>query len=142
VSAGGEVTSTAPGDCVITASQSGNGNYEPATSVTRTLVIEQVETEIKLTPAKKTTKDGKSVKFTAKVVAHKEAQPLSGTVDFYVNGKLVDSQALGKNGVEKYTYEVTLPVSATPYPTQAVFVSSASDFAGSTSAPSTITVKA
>ncbi len=141
VTATGEVTPTAPGTCEITASQAGDGDYEAAPAVTRSLVIEQVPTTIKLTPLKKKVAAGASIKFTAKVKAAKEIQTLSGTVNFYVNGKLVDSQPLTSKGVEKYTYVVTLAPSATPYTAEATFVSSASDFASSTSPQTSITVK-
>jgi hypothetical protein len=141
VTTSGEVTATAPGECVITASQAGNGNYEAATSVTHTLVIEGLETEIKLAPTKKKVAEGGIVKFTAKVKPTSKKKPLTGTVNFYVNGKLVDSQPLASNGTEKYTYTVTLPGSATPYAAEAVFVSSDGNYAGSKSNISYITVK-
>ncbi len=141
VSTAGLVTPTAAGNCVITASQAGSGNYEAASSVTRTLVIEGIATTIKLTPAKRTTEVGKTIKFTAKVKPISKTQPPSGTVNFYLNGKLIDSQSLTSKGVEKYSYVVTLPASPTPYAAEAVFVSSTSSYSGSSSAVSHITVK-
>jgi hypothetical protein len=144
VTASGKVTPTEAGNCLITAVQAGSSDYAEAPPVKRTLVIERVAgspTTVTLTPARKTTKDGRTLKFAAKVKPDPKKTPLTGTVDFYLDGKLIDSASLTKSGVEKYSYTVTLAPSATPYEAEAVFVSSTPGVEGSHSAISHITVK-
>jgi hypothetical protein len=143
VSAAGEVTVTGVGSCTVIASQSGNADYEAASAVTKSITIEPIATSVSLTPKIKTAKRGKTVKYKAKVSAAKAGYHLtSGTVAFYVNGELVDSQTLGKSASNSYTYHVTLPASAAGYPVKAVYTSENVDIAGSTSTTSTLKVKA
>jgi hypothetical protein len=143
VTADGQVTVTGVGSCTVTASQSGDADFEAATPVTKTIAIEPMETSVSLTPKTKTAAVGKAVKLKAKVSAAKAGYHLSsGTVSFYVNGQLVDSQTLRRSGTDIYAYHVVLPVSATGYPVTAVYTSENVDVAGSTSAASTLKVKA
>ncbi len=143
VTGAGEVTITGVGSCSVTVTQSGNADYEAASAVTKTIAIEPMATSVSLTPKTKTAKAGKAVKYKAKVSAAEAGYKLtSGTVSFYVNGELVDSQTLGKSATNNYTYHVALPVSASGYPVKAVYTSENVDIAGSTSATSTLKVQA
>jgi hypothetical protein len=143
VTAAGEVTITGVGSCTVTVTQSGNADYEAAAPVSKSITIEPMETSVSLTPKSKTVKSGKTVRLTAKVSAAEAGYQLtSGTVAFYVNGELVDSQTLGKGATSTYVYAVKLPASATGYPVKAVYASENVDIAGSTSATSTLKVRA
>lgn len=143
VTAVGEVTVTGVGSCTVTASQSGDAEYEAAAPVTKSIAIEPIATSVSLTPKSKTVKSGKTVRLTAKVSAAEAGYHLtSGTVAFYVNGELVDSQTLGKSATNTYVYAVKLPASTTGYPVKAVYTSENVDIAGSTSATSTLKVRA
>jgi hypothetical protein len=143
VTAVGEVTVTGVGSCTVTASQSGDAEYEAAAPVTKSITIEPIATSVSLTPKSKTVKSGKTVRLTAKVSAAEAGYHLtSGTVAFYVNGELVDSQTLGKSATNTYVYAVKLPASTTGYPVKAVYTSENVDIAGSTSATSTLKVRA
>ncbi len=143
VSPAGVVTITAAGACYVTASQAGNGDYQAATSVTRTISVAAMETKVALKPLVKNTKDERTIKFTATVTAAAAGyKPTSGTVSFYVNNVLHDTQALNGNGVEVYIYYVTLPVSRTPYDVTAVFTSGDPNYSTSTSEIAKFKVKA
>jgi hypothetical protein len=143
VTAAGEVTVTGVGDCEVTASQSGSSDYEAAEPKTSVIVITPMATKVALTPAKKTSEEEKKIKFKAVVTAAQAGfSPSSGSVAFYINGTLYDSQVLNKKGIATYIYYVDLPVSASGYPVTAVFTSGDGDYSSSTSNTTTLKIKA
>jgi hypothetical protein len=129
------------GTCTITASQAGGTDYNPATSVTESFTINPMATRstLALTPASQAPGGMVVLKATVKAMPHYHP---TGQVSFYVNGALVGSSSLGSGGVARYTYTVSLPHQAAKYPVYAVFASSDSNFAGSTSVTKKLKVTA
>ncbi len=75
---------TGPGSCTITASQAGNGSFEPAPNVQQTFLIAKAVTTTALTSNVNPSNTGQQVTFTATVsesVSIPTADP-TGTVDF------------------------------------------------------------
>lgn len=141
VTSAGRVTPTAAGSCEVTASQAGNSDYEAAAPVTRTITIEPMGTKVKLSPAKKTGREGFKVKFKAKVTAVTPGyKPTTGKVTLYVNGVSEATVSINSKGIAKFTYRITQASGAT-YPVTAVFTSENPNYANSTSPESKLTVK-
>jgi hypothetical protein len=134
--AGTTVTIAGAGNCTVTASQPGNGNYQAAPSVAESFSVARAASSTGLTSSANPIKKGHAVIFTATVTSV-AGPPTSGTVTFKDGTTVLGTGALNASGAATLT---TASLSKGTHSITVVY-GGTSNYNGSTSAVLTQTVK-
>ncbi|MBT9330157.1 beta strand repeat-containing protein [Paracidobacterium acidisoli] len=124
---GSTLVLTGAGTVVVTASQSGNGSYSPATPVAQTITVTQAATTTTLTSSSPSAGVGASITFTAMVASTTGTVP-TGSVQFLDGSSVLGSVSLNAQGSAAYT---TTSLAAGTHTIHAVYSGDA-NFSGST----------
>jgi probable HAF family extracellular repeat protein len=136
---GNSLSLTGVGTCTVTATQPGNSNYNPAPTLSPTFAIGPTVTTTNVSVSSGTVQYSDYTTLNATVSPTSAAgQALTGTVQFYLNGKAVGSPVgINTSGVATLS-QVQVNLAAGSYPVKAMFTSTNANFAGSNGTTSQI----
>jgi hypothetical protein len=124
---------TGIGTCTVTASQPGNGNDNPAPTLSPSFAIGPAVTATNVSTSPATVQYSDYTTLTATISpVTVSVQALTGNVQFYLNGSTVGSSVpINSSGVATLS-QLQVNLASASYPVKAVFSNTNANFAGST----------